>query len=130
VKFRLASLCVAMLALPVSAGAGGAVGLTATFSAPTHTPKVNAKWFYTVRASRAGKPVRATITSEIVDPYGGVHPVEFGCCHRNVTNRPFTGVFRDYVKFPPESQGFKLTFRVTVRALGARRVLAYWIKVR
>ncbi len=125
---RLAALCVLALALPISAGA--ATGFNATFAAPTHTPKVNAKWFYTVRASRRGKPVRATITSQIVDPYGGIHAVEFGCCKRNVLNHPFTGVFRDYVQFPPEAQGFRLRFRVIVKALGARRVLTYWVKAR
>ena len=104
--------------------------MTATFSARTHTPKVNAKWFYTVRVARAGKPVRATITAQIADPYGGVHPVPFGCCTRNVTNHPFTGVFRDYAQFPPESHGFRLTFRATVRAGGVKRVLTYWVKPR
>jgi hypothetical protein len=128
VKLRLAALCVAVLALPASVGA--ASGFTATLLATTHTPRVNAKWFYTVRASRAGKPARATVTSQLVDPLGTVHAVEFGCCHRNVTNHPFTGVFRDYVKFPPESQGFKVTLRVTVKAPGAKRVLTYWIKAR
>jgi hypothetical protein len=129
VKPRLASLCVAALALPVLAGA--APGFRATFAAPTHTPTVNVKWFYTVRATTlTGTPMRATITSEIVDPYGGVHPVEFGCCKRNVTNRPFAGVFRDYVRFPPEAQGVKLKFRVTVRALGGKRMLSFWVKPR
>jgi len=128
VKLRLASLCVAALAL--SAAVGAAPPFRATLSAPTHTPKANAKWFYVVRATSGGKPVRATITSQIVDPFGGVHAVEFGDTHRFVTNRPFRGVFRDFVRFPPESQGIRLTFRVTVRALGARRVLTYWIKAR
>jgi hypothetical protein len=128
VKLRLASLCVAALALPAAVGA--APPFRATLSAPTHTPKANAKWFYVVRATSGGKPVRATITSQIVDPFGGVHAVEFGDTHRFVTNRPFRGVFRDFVRFPPESQGIRLTFRVTVRALGARRVLTYWIKAR
>jgi len=128
VKHRLAALCVVALALPVFAGATSR--LSATLSATTHTPRVNAKWFYTVRVTRAGRPIRATITSQIVDPYGGVHPVPFGCCTRNVVNHRFTGVFRDYAQFPPESQGFKLTFRVTVRALCAKRVLTYWVKPR
>jgi hypothetical protein len=119
-----------VLAVPV--GAGAAPSFKATFAAPTHTPKVNAKWAYVVRASdAAGKPVKATITSQIVDPYGGVHAVEYGCCKKKfVTNRPFTGVFRDYVLYPPESQGFKLVFRVTVKALGGKRVLTYWVKPR
>ncbi len=126
---RLAALCVLALALPISAGA--ATGFKATFAAPTHRPKVNAKWFYTVRVTNlSGRPIRATITSQIRDPYGGIHAVEFGCCKRNVLNHPFTGVFRDYVQFPPEAQGFRLRFRVIVKALGARRVLTYWVKAR
>jgi hypothetical protein len=130
VKLRLAALCIAVLAFPVVAGAAPA--FKATFTAATHTPKVNAKWVYVVRATNSsGKPVRATITAQIVDPYGGVHAVPYGCCdHKFVTNRPFTGTFRDYALYPPESQGFKLTFRVTVKALGAKRVLTYWVKAR
>jgi hypothetical protein len=127
-RLRLASLSAAALAFPLIAGAAPA--FKATLTARTHTPKVNAKWVYVVRATDpAGKALKATITSQIVDPYGGVHAVEFGCCkNKFVTNRPFTGVFRDYVEYPPESQGFRLTFRVTVKALGAKRVLTYWIK--
>jgi hypothetical protein len=127
VRLRLAALCVAALAL--SASAGAAPAFKATFTASTHTPRTNAKWFYSVRATDLrGKPVKATITSQIVDPVGGVHGVEFGCCKRLVANHRFTGVFRDYVRFPPESEGFKLTFRVIVKALGAKRVLTYWVK--
>jgi hypothetical protein len=122
-------MCAVVLAAPL--GAAAAPSFKATFTAPTHTPKVNAKWVYVVRASdSAGRPVKATITSQLVDPYGGVHAVEFGCCKRFVTNRPFTGVFRDYVRYPPESQGFRLVFRVTVKALGGKRVLTYWVKPR
>ena len=101
-----------------------------TFSAPTHTPKVNAKWFYAVRVSRNGVPVRATITSQIVDPIGGVHAVELRNTHRTVTNYPFRGAFRDFAQFPPEAQGVRLTFRVTVRTAGVKRVLSYWIQPR
>lgn len=128
VKPRLAWLCAVALALPCLAGA--APGLQATLSAPGHTPKVSAKWFYVVRATVGGKPVKATITSQIVDPVGGVHAVEFGDTHRLVTNRPFTGTFRDFVRFPPESQGIKLKFRVIVKAGAARRSLTYWIRAR
>ncbi len=128
VRLRLVVLCAAALAVPLVAGAASV--FKATFTAPTHTPRVNAKWVYVVRATdSAGKAVKGTITSQIVDPYGGVHAVEFGCCKKKfVTNRPFRGVFRDYVLFPPESQGFRLTFRVTVKALGGKRVLRYWVK--
>jgi hypothetical protein len=129
VRLRLAALCVAALALPASAGAAPA--FRATFTAPTHTPKANAKWYYTVRVRNLqGKPIRATITAQVVDPFGGVHPVQYGSTTKNITNRPFTGVFRDYVQFPPESQGLRVTFRAIVKALGGKRVLTYWVKPR
>ena len=127
-KLRLACLCAVALALPVAAGA--VTPLRVTLTAPTHTPKANAKWFYVVRATSGGRPVKATITSQIVDPVGGVHAVEFGDTHRFVTNRPFTGMFRDFVRFPPEAQGIKLTFRVIVKAGAAKRSLTYWIRAR
>ena len=41
-----------------------------------------------------------------------------------------TGAFRDFVRFPPEAQGIKLTFRVIVKAGAAKRSLTYWIRAR
>jgi hypothetical protein len=125
---RLAPLCVLALLLPVAAGA--VPPFSATLSAPTHAPKVKTKWFYVVKATSGGKPAKATITSQIVDPVGGVHAVEFGDTHRYVTNRPFVGTFRDFVRYPAEAQGLTLTFRVIVKGAGAKRVLTYRIKAR
>jgi hypothetical protein len=35
----------------------------------------------------AGKPLAATISAVVIDPIGGAHPVEYGCCARKfVTN--------------------------------------------
>jgi hypothetical protein len=103
-----------------------------TLTAPTHTPKVNARWSYSVRASdRSGKPLHARITAQVVDPFGGVHPVEYGnSTTKTVTNRPFTGTFRDFVQWPPESKGFRLTFRVTVTSAGKAVRVTYWVKPR
>jgi hypothetical protein len=124
-------LAAALTALAVPLVAGAAPSFRATLSAPTHTPKLNAKWFYVVRATNgAGKPVKATITIQLVDPFGGVHVVQFGDTMKPIVNRPFTSTFRDFIRFPPESQGFKLTVRVTVKALGGKRVLTYWVKPR
>ncbi len=105
-------------------------GIVVSLTAPTHTPAVDAKWPYSLRVASAGAPIRATVTVEIVDPFGGVHPVEFGCCKKNVVNHPFKGTFRDYIRFPPESRGFKLTLRFTVRAAGTKRIVTYWIRSR
>jgi hypothetical protein len=119
-------LCIAALALPGAAAATAAPPFKAVLTASGHTPKVNSNWFYVVSVTdRGGKLVKATITTRIVDPLGGVHPVEFGCCKKNIVNHPFTGVFGDYVKFPLAAKGFKVSFEVVIRALGARQVLKY-----
>jgi hypothetical protein len=102
-----------------------------TLTAPTHTPKIGARWNYVVQASDlAGKPLRAYVTAQVVDPFGGVHPVEYGSSTKKVTNIRFTGTFRDYVEWPSEARGFKLTFRVTVTSGGKAVRLTYWIKPR
>jgi hypothetical protein len=61
----------------------------------------------------------------IVDPLGGVHPTEYYLSKKLVRNIPFRGTFRDAVKWPPESRGIPLTFRVTLKVGAARRVLSY-----
>jgi len=127
VKVRLLGIC---LALAVVSAAGAAPGLHFGFRAPTHAPKVNAKWFYTVRATLNGKAVHATVTAQIVDPVGGVHSVQFANSKRNVTNRAFVGVFRDFILFPPEARGIRLTLRVTVRTKRAKAVFPYWVQPR
>lgn len=122
-------LLIAALAL-VLTPAAAAAPFKATLTAPTHTPKVNAYWYYTVHATRNGKPIRATVTVQIVDSFGGAHPVQYDNTTKNIVNRPFTGKFRDYVQFPPDSRGFKVTFRAIVRALHAKVTLTYWVKPR
>ena len=82
--------------------------------AATHTPKINTRWTYTVQATRDGNPERGRITVQIVDPIGGVHPVEFGANTKNVTNIPFNGTFRDYMIFPSSARGIPLKIRVTL----------------
>ena len=126
---RLLPAVAALALVPVSQ-AGAAAPFKAVLTAATHTPKVNAKWYYTVRATRNGKPIRATLTVQVVDSFGGVHPAQYDNTNKNIVNRPFTGVFRDYNQFPPESRGFRLTVRATVKALGAKVVLKYWIQAR
>ena len=122
-------LLITVLAL-VLTPAAAAAPFKATLTAPTHTPKVNAYWFYTIHATRNGKPIRATVTVQIVDTFGVVYPVQYDNTTKNIVNKPFTGIFRDYVQFPPESRGFKVTFRAIVKAPGGKVTLTYWIKPR
>jgi hypothetical protein len=96
-----------------------------TLTAPGHTPKINTHWNYAVRVTQGGHPVRARLTAQIVDPIGGVHAVQFGKSTKNITNWPFTGVFRDYIIWPPSSRGIPLKLRLIVRVGTVRKTLVY-----
>jgi len=116
--------------------AAALVALTVTFTAPGHAPKIGVsqdvgpKWFYTVRVTRAGKPVRALLTMQIVDPLGTPHPVDVGPTNTPITRRPINGRYRDYMIFPPDARGIPLKIRITVAATGVRRVLTYLVTPR
>jgi len=104
-----------------------AVPVTATLTAPTHTPKINVRWYYTVRVTQAGKLVAARMTAQIVDPVGGVHPVQFGPSTKYITNWPFNGFHRDYIIWPAASRGVLLKLRITVTAARVKRILTYTV---
>ena len=92
---------------------------------------MNKRWPWSITVTSAGKPVAGTVTAQVIDPIGGVHPVEFGAVkNRFVTNVKFAGRFRDFVIYPPVSRGIKVTFRVTVRTALGRRVVNYWVRAR
>ena len=117
-RTKLVIVLVALLVVPL---AGAATGIKATLKAPASQPKVNVKWWYSIKATNLqGKPVRATLTAVIVDPLGDTHPVEYGPTKKLITNWPFKGTFRDYVIFPPDSrlasQFGGLTLRWTVKS--------------
>jgi hypothetical protein len=98
------------------------VGLTAPGG---HTPRVNVRWPYTVRATIADKPVPGRITAEIVDPIGGRHFVQLGKTTKKIRNLPFNGVFRDFVIWPSDARGIPLQLRFTVVARNQKRVVTY-----
>jgi len=116
----------ALLVAALSLFAGGS-GLKVTLTAPSHAPKINVRWSYTVRETVNGKAAAARITVQIVDPIGGVNPVQYDGTKKNITNWRFTGVFRDYVIWPAESRDIPLTFRVTVVTAHAKKVLNYHV---
>ena len=119
-QLKLVALLIAALGL-----VAGASGIKATLTAPTHTPRINIHWPYTVRVTKDGKAVAARLTAQIVDPTGSVHPVQFGKSTKNITKWPFKGVFRDYVVWPPSSRGIPLTFRLTIVVAQTRKVINY-----
>ena len=120
-------VAIAVLALASSAAGAVPKAFRATLTAPTHAPKVNVHWPYQVTvADLKGKPLAGKVSVAIVDPVGGVHPVQFGANTKYVTNVTFKGVFRDYVIWPPESAvGVVLKFRVTVKTAKGTAVLVY-----
>jgi hypothetical protein len=105
---------------------GGAVHVTVTHP-PGHTPKINVKWFYTVRVTRGGRPVAARLTEQMVDPLGGKHPVEVGPSTKKITNLPIKGVYRDYIIWPKSARGIPLTFRVIVTVGSSKKVVDYHV---
>jgi len=116
-----------LLALLIAASGllAGAGGIKATLTAPTHTPKINVHWAYTVHVTKDGKAVSARLTAQIVDPIGGVHAVQFDNSTKNITRWPFKGTFRDYVIWPRSSRGVPLTFRVTIIVGQTKKVVNY-----
>jgi hypothetical protein len=109
---------------PPATASTGAV--RATLVAPTHTPKVNATWRYTVKVTdRGGHRLSGKLTVQIVDPIGTVHAVQYDDTKQDITRMPFDGTFRDYVQFPPDGRGFRLTFRVIARTSKGMVSLTY-----
>jgi hypothetical protein len=116
-------LAAAALVLAFAAPAHAAAPVRMTLDGGSATPRVGAVWRYAVHATRAGKPVAGRITVQIVDPVGGVHPVDYANTKHPIANRRFVGVFRDFVRWPAETRGIPLKLRVTLHVLGVRRVL-------
>jgi hypothetical protein len=84
-----------------------------------------------VRATTSGgRPLRARLTVAVVDPLGTAHVAAVGTTTRKLLNYPFVGRYRDFAQWPAASRGYRLTFRVTVRALGRSRTVTYWVKPR
>jgi hypothetical protein len=118
VRLALAGIVLAFVLTPAAAAV---VPFKATLKAPAANPQVDVKWWYSIKVTDLKKrPIRATLTGKVIDPFGGVHPLDYGPSElttlKPITNRPFRGTFRDYITFPPESRGFVLTLRWTVKA--------------
>ena len=108
------------------AGVLATAPLKATLSGPSHSPKINKRWYYVVKVTQSGKPARVKITAQIVDPLGGTHPVEFGPTTKKIINWPITGTYRDYIIWPTSSRGIPLKLRITlVGAHDTRAVVSY-----
>jgi hypothetical protein len=127
-RFRLAALLLALAFVPAAAAA---LPFKAVLRTPATQPKINVDWHYSLKVTdRAGHLVRATVTAQIIDTFGGIHAVQYDGTTKNIVNRPFKGVFRDYLTFPRDSKGFPLTLRFTIKAKGAKTVLKHKVTPR
>ena len=129
-RLRLAALCLVALALGFVLPAAAAPSLIVTFKASKHTPRVNEKWTWSIKVTDpAGKLLPARISAVVIDPIGGVHPVEYGCCAKKfITNVPTKGTFSDWVEYPLAAKGYRITFKVTVRTARGTKAVTYWVK--
>ena len=67
-----------LVVVAVAALALQSAGFKATLMGGGHAPAINTRWAYSVKVTDAkGKPLAARLTAVVVDPIGGVHPVEF-----------------------------------------------------
>jgi hypothetical protein len=136
---------IALAAVAAGCGSGGSQSTTTlavkprkqaapfriALSAPTHMPPAGkAKWWYVVRATASGRPVRGKLTVEVVDPLGTPHVAEVGTSARKLKDYPFSGRYRDFAQWPPASRDYRLTFRVIVTVRGASRKVDYWVRPR
>jgi hypothetical protein len=107
-----------------------ALTVVLSFHAPTHTPKVSTRWYYTVKVTQAGKPVRAKLTESIVDPIGNSHPVTYGTTSKKLVDWPFTGTFRDFILWPGSARGIPLRLKVVVAVGKTRKTATYAVTPR
>jgi hypothetical protein len=137
---RVSPLAAVVVATAVWAGGGSPSdaarkpAFKATLTAATHAPKVNTTWRYNVRVTDLkGHPIWARITSQIVDPLGTAHPVEFDGTGRNpyVKNYRFFGNFCDSAIWPTNSAvGVSLKFQTVITTASGRVVLSYAVTPR
>lgn len=119
-----------LTALTAAASVLAAGGVKATLTAQTHAPKVDTKWYYSVRVTNGGQAAPARLTAQIIDPIGGVNAVAYDGTKKPIRNFPFKGTFRDYIVWPAEARGYGLTLRLTVRAGATTKVLKYRVTPR
>ena len=102
---------------------------SASLTAPTHRPKANAPWRYTIYVTDLhGRPIAAKVRMQVLFngfPAGQVD---------NGKTFSFAGTWREPrnapVIWPPASRGRALTFEALVTARGQMKKLDYAIRVR
>ena len=103
---------------------------TAKMKVPTHRPKAREKWPVKIVVKTAsGRRLRGTVQYHFL--FAGQVVATQGC-HKGRPDpcRFKRGVYRDVVRWPRRSAGYKLTFRATVKTKLGTKNLNWWVKVR
>jgi len=118
--------------------AAPAEAFVAHLRAPTHHPRAGNEWRIKVTArTRSGRGVHAKATYKFIY-HGQVvatrypSPRNRGCPNRDERHRPysFTGSYKDTICWPKRSVGFRLKFRVLLKAGHHKKHLDYWVRVK
>ena len=99
---------------------GSADGVSATLHAGTHRPRVNQAWPIHFTVTRAGHPIRASVSYEYLFAGQVV-------AHRS--HYTFLGHFSDVFRWPSAAVGYPLTFRAVIVGEGATIDLDYPVQV-
>ena len=125
----------ALLGFVFPSASGGAVHSSTAWSArmsvPTHRPKANRIWPVRIVVRIAsGRALSGTVIYHFL--FGGQVVSTQSCRprHPRTPCRFSRGVYRDVVRWPARSAGYRLTFQATVRTRYGTRNLNYWVQVR
>jgi hypothetical protein len=111
----------ALLVTPLAGSRGQKLKFSATFTAPTHSPKPGVGWKYAVYVrNRAGFPIVATAKQQVLL---GTRKIDV------IGWNKFRGVWRRTYVWPREDRGKPLTFQVLVVGPGGTKRLNYAVRV-
>jgi hypothetical protein len=105
---------------PAGTVSASAQGVTATLHAGTHHPKVGQAWPIQFTVTRAGRPVRASVSYEYL--FGGAVVARR-------SHYTFIGRFSDIFEWPASAVGYPLMFRAVIVSEGATMNLDYPVQV-
>jgi hypothetical protein len=128
----LVAACCALALAVVPSALGSSAHTTATWTArmtvPTHRPKARKAWPVKIVAKAGSTNLRGTVQYHFL--YKGQVVSTAGCHPNRPDPCPFAGTYRDVVRWPVKSVGYKLTFQATVKTKLGTKNLDWWVKVR
>jgi len=98
-------------------------------TAATNTPRAGMQWKYAVR-STPRPPDAAKLTVQIVDTFGGKHPVGFHAKPGTIEDVDFDGDFEDVIIWPEKAAGWPLKLRIIVAVGDDTKTVDYQVTVK